>query len=409
MKKLLFLLFALACAAAPARAKNDARGRLHGRHNHQRHGPNNHGRRARRARRQDRRRRPALAPRRSRRARSVARRYGQGRSCPASWTRTATSAAARAPTAPRRIQPDVRVLDAVNVRDTGLQRARAGGITTVNIMPGSGHLLSGPDGLPEAARRRHDRRPGHPRRRRRASRAASRWRTARTRSARTAARSPARARKSAALVREQFVAAQDYREKIAARGRRPDEAARRATSALEALVEVLDGKRVVHLHTHRHDDILTVLRLREEFGFRVVLHHVSEGWKVADEIARAGVAALDHRRRPPGRQARGARRCAARTARRAREGRRRWSRSTPTTGSPTRACSCARAALAVRAGHAAREGRSTALTLARRAHARPAKTASARSRRARTPTSRAARGDPLSASTRTCSRPGSRA
>src|SRR5829696_4470366 len=34
---------------------------------------------------------------------------------------------------------------------------------------------------------------------------------------------------------------------------------------------------------------MTVLRLQKEFGFRVVLHHVSEGYKVADEIARAGV------------------------------------------------------------------------------------------------------------------------
>ncbi|HVF86451.1 MAG TPA: hypothetical protein VM866_02635, partial [Pyrinomonadaceae bacterium] len=41
------------------------------------------------------------------------------------------------------IQPDVRILDSINVRDTGLQRAQAGGITTVNVMPGSGHLLSG--------------------------------------------------------------------------------------------------------------------------------------------------------------------------------------------------------------------------------------------------------------------------
>jgi imidazolonepropionase-like amidohydrolase len=58
---------------------------------------------------------------------------------------------------------------------------------------------------------------------------------------------------------------------------------------MEALVEVLDGKRVVHFHTHRHDDIMTVLRLQKEFGFRVVLHHVSEGWKVADEIAKAKI------------------------------------------------------------------------------------------------------------------------
>jgi imidazolonepropionase-like amidohydrolase len=56
---------------------------------------------------------------------------------------------------------------------------------------------------------------------------------------------------------------------------------------MEMLVEVLAGKRIVHHHTHRHDDIVTVLRLAKEFGFRVVLHHVSEGWKVADEIAAA--------------------------------------------------------------------------------------------------------------------------
>ena len=41
------------------------------------------------------------------------------------------------------IQPGVRVLDSINVRDPGFQRAQAGGITTVNVMPGSGHLLSG--------------------------------------------------------------------------------------------------------------------------------------------------------------------------------------------------------------------------------------------------------------------------
>jgi len=58
---------------------------------------------------------------------------------------------------------------------------------------------------------------------------------------------------------------------------------------MEAMMEVLEGKRVVHFHTHKMNDILTVLRLQKEFGFRVVLHHVSEGWKVADEIAKAGV------------------------------------------------------------------------------------------------------------------------
>jgi imidazolonepropionase-like amidohydrolase len=82
------------------------------------------------------------------------------------------------------------------------------------------------------------------------------------------------------------VAAQVYREKLARAA--PEERPARDLG-LEALLEVLDGKRIVHHHTHRHDDILTVLRLAEEFGLRVVLHHVSDGWKVADEIAAAGV------------------------------------------------------------------------------------------------------------------------
>ena len=90
--------------------------------------------------------------------------------------------------------------------------------------------------------------------------------------------------KSAALVREQFVKAHEYREKLAEAAADPKKPPARDLG-LEALVEVLDGKRIVHFHTHRHDDILTVLRLAEEFGFRVVLHHVSDGWKVAPQIA----------------------------------------------------------------------------------------------------------------------------
>jgi imidazolonepropionase-like amidohydrolase len=60
---------------------------------------------------------------------------------------------------------------------------------------------------------------------------------------------------------------------------------------METLVEVLEGKRTVHNHTHRHDDILTAIRLSQEFGYKLVLQHVSEAYKVADEIAKAGVPA----------------------------------------------------------------------------------------------------------------------
>jgi imidazolonepropionase-like amidohydrolase len=54
---------------------------------------------------------------------------------------------------------------------------------------------------------------------------------------------------------------------------------------LEPLVEVLDGKRLVHAHCYRADEILMMLKLGEEFGFRIhALVHVLEGYRVAKEI-----------------------------------------------------------------------------------------------------------------------------
>ncbi len=61
---------------------------------------------------------------------------------------------------------------------------------------------------------------------------------------------------------------------------------------LEPLVEVLEGKRLVHAHSYRADEILMLLRLAEEFDFRIAtLQHVLEGYKVAKEIAEHGAGA----------------------------------------------------------------------------------------------------------------------
>jgi len=61
---------------------------------------------------------------------------------------------------------------------------------------------------------------------------------------------------------------------------------------LEPLVEVLEGKRLVHAHSYRADEILQLIRLAEEFGFRVAtFQHVLEGYKVVDEIAAHGAGA----------------------------------------------------------------------------------------------------------------------
>ncbi|MHB8865101.1 MAG: amidohydrolase family protein, partial [Pirellulaceae bacterium] len=94
--------------------------------------------------------------------------------------------------------------------------------------------------------------------------------------------------KSAYLVREQFIKAREYLAKVESAGEDASKLPPR-DEHLQTLVEVMQGQRVVHFHTHRHDDIMSVLRLAEEFHFHVVLHHVSEGWKVAEEIAQANV------------------------------------------------------------------------------------------------------------------------
>ena len=191
------------------------------------------------------------------------------------------------------IQPEVRVSDSLNLRSATVMKARAGGITTVNVMPGSGHLLSGQTiylklrggetvdalaiqkkadgsylGGMKMANGTNPRRGGQP----------------------GTTGFPGTRAKSAALVREQFVKAQEYQRKLREAGDDPKKRPARDL-AMEALVEVLEGRRVVHHHTHRHDDILTVLRLAKEFGFKVVLHHLSEGWRVADEVAKSGFGA----------------------------------------------------------------------------------------------------------------------
>jgi imidazolonepropionase-like amidohydrolase len=186
------------------------------------------------------------------------------------------------------IQPEIRVSDSIDVRDTSIDKARAGGITTVNLMSGSGHLLSGQTAylklrkgntvedlsikLPDGSFARGVKMANG------------------TNSIRDNGPFPGTRGKSAALVRQKFLDAQSYlKKRKKAEDEVDPEKPFERDLALETLADILEGKLTVHHHTHRHDDILTVLRLKEEFGFKVVLHHVSEAWKVADEIAAAKV------------------------------------------------------------------------------------------------------------------------
>lgn len=192
------------------------------------------------------------------------------------------------------VQPGLRALDAIFPDDPGIRMAVAGGITTANIMPGSGNVIGGQTlyvklrgntieemrivdapvlgGLKMA---NGENPKGYGRR--------------------TPAQAPITRMKVAALQREQFVKARDYQRQWAAYRKKKDagqEASPPDTDlAMDSLVEVLERKRTVHFHCHRADDLLTALRIAKEFDFEIVLQHATEGYRIADELARRKIPA----------------------------------------------------------------------------------------------------------------------
>jgi imidazolonepropionase-like amidohydrolase len=188
------------------------------------------------------------------------------------------------------VQPGIRALDAIYPDDPGIRMALAGGVTTANIMPGSGNVIGGQTlyvklrGHTVEAMRISD------------TKVVGGLKMANGENPKGYGRrnqAPYTRMKVAALQREQFVKARDYQRQWAAY--RAAEATGKEASppdrdiALEPLVEVLECKRTVHFHTHRADDIMTTLRLAEEFGFELVVQHGTEGYRVAEELAKRKV------------------------------------------------------------------------------------------------------------------------
>lgn len=185
------------------------------------------------------------------------------------------------------LAPETRSLDAIDVMSQDFWRARAGGITTINVMPGSGHLMSGQTTylkIRKSPTRIED------------------WlfcddpvsgicgsmKMANGTNSIDDKPFPQTRSRSAALQRKLFVDAQNYLDKK----RMAEEDGKDAPPVdlgLEAVAQILTGERRVQFHTHRHNDIMTVLRLAREFGFDPVIQHGTDSWKVAEEIAAAGV------------------------------------------------------------------------------------------------------------------------
>ncbi|HQZ64698.1 MAG TPA: amidohydrolase family protein [Planctomycetaceae bacterium] len=94
------------------------------------------------------------------------------------------------------------------------------------------------------------------------------------------------------LFRDSFEAARDYAKKMDAwqtnrRGLPP-----RRDLELDALREVLEGRRWIHCHSYRQDEILALLRVLEEYDVTIgTFQHILEGYKVANELAKHGAMA----------------------------------------------------------------------------------------------------------------------
>ena len=169
-----------------------------------------------------------------------------------------------------------------------IQKAQAGGITTVNVMPGSGHLLSGQtlylklrDGNPIDDLLIRTTATGPSR---------GGIKMANGTNSRGDPPSRARGRSPRRWCASSSSKAQEYRDKTP-----PDRGRRRAKTAAARPGTGDPGRgpgrskrdrSLPHPPPRRHPDRAPA---SQEFGFRVVLHHVSEAWKVADEIAAAGV------------------------------------------------------------------------------------------------------------------------
>ncbi len=195
------------------------------------------------------------------------------------------------------VQAGVRAMDAVNLEDPAILRALAGGVTTIQILPGSGNVIGGESitvKLRPGATMDEMIFAGAPR----GLKMALGENPKRVYGDRN--KLPSTRMGNIYVMRNAFQQAKEYRAKWDAWEKKP--AADRGTPPerdlkLETLADVLAGKVRVHVHSYRKDEIEALFRVADEFGFKIAsLQHGLEAYKIADEVARRniGVATFAH-------------------------------------------------------------------------------------------------------------------
>ncbi len=185
---------------------------------------------------------------------------------------------------------DVRAEDSITVQDPAFSRALAGGVTTAHVLPGSINLFAGQSVIVKTAPATTGQAMVFP---------------GSTRGVKMSCgenpkhfygekgRFPSSRMGAVAGQRAVWLAARDYdRAWQAYRDHGADRPPER-NPKLDALTGVLRGENRVHIHCYRADDMATMLGLASECGFAVAaFHHAVEGYKIADLLSRAGVAAV---------------------------------------------------------------------------------------------------------------------
>jgi imidazolonepropionase-like amidohydrolase len=184
-----------------------------------------------------------------------------------------------------------RIRDVLNPTDISIYRALAGGVTAANLLHGSANAIGGQNAtvkfkwgkpvedylIPDAPAGIKFAMGENPKRSSQTFQPGQTPRYPRTRMG------------TLEVMRDAFVRARDYKRAWDEYRAEKRIIPPRVDMELEPLVEILEGKRLVHAHGYRSDEHLNLLKLAEEFGFRVAtLQHGLEAYKIAPEIAKHG-------------------------------------------------------------------------------------------------------------------------
>jgi imidazolonepropionase-like amidohydrolase len=179
----------------------------------------------------------------------------------------------------------MRALDAINPAEPGFRDALSGGVTSAVVKPGSGNPIGGQTVAIKTWGRMADEM---------IIKSPCSVKSALGENPKNVygerKQLPATRQGVAAVIRDAMMHAQDYRAKRDAALRKDEPFDRNGTD--EVLVKVLERELPWSQHTHRADDIATAIRLADEFGYRLIVNHATEGWLLADVLAERDIPCI---------------------------------------------------------------------------------------------------------------------